>query len=73
MSFHLRTVVIPFKPWFNRIGQFECEGILCDLFEYLAESLNFTYDIIQDKEFGILNETDNSWSGVFGRFQRNVT
>ena len=69
---NLRTVFRPNKPWIYVNNQTNCEGILCHLIKYLSKSLNFSYNLILDDEGQGFKLPNGQWSGVFGRFQRNV-
>ena len=62
------------EPWFYYTKQNNnyCYGIQCNLINYLARSLNFTYNVIIDTNGKGFQLPNNSWSGKIGKLFSNV-
>ena len=74
MQAHLKLVGVYIKPWvsISSNNSNDCTGIQCNMVKYLAKSLNFTFDFIDEKEGNGYQLKNGTWTGVLGRFQRKV-
>ena len=75
MSKYITILSSGLKPWFYYLDQAksDCSGIQCDIINYLARSLNFTYNVIINTN-GIGSKLpNNSWSGAIRLLLDNVS
>ena len=72
---HLRLVGEMLRPWIEIVGNdnTQCIGIQCKLIKYLSSSLNFTFEIFEEKAGPGYELQNGSWTGMMGRIQRNVS
>ena len=74
MSTHLRLVAEVIAPWIQLVNSSNhyCIGIQCNMLNYIARSLNFTYEIVATKEGPGYQLANGSWTGLIGKIERNV-
>ena len=75
MTKHITIVASAIKPWFYYLGQNknDCFGIQCNIINYLARSLNFTYNVLISMNGIGVKLPNNSWSGAIRMLLDNVS
>ena len=73
MQAHLKLVGEFLEPWISREStNIRCYGIQCNMVKYLTKSMNFTYELIDDRTGNGFQLKNGIWTGVLGRFERGV-
>ena len=71
---NLKLLVTPFDPWMILNNKYDCKGIACDIFKFIARSMNFTFELIaEEKTAHGYKLPDGNWTGTIGFFQRGVS
>ena len=73
MATHLRLASNMLAPWvsIHTNDTKDCYGIQCNLIKYLARSLNFTFELIEEQGHGH-RMRNGTWRGMVARFFKNV-
>ena len=71
---HLKLVADFISPWIviENNNYRDCKGIQCDMVKYLAKSLNFTFEIINENQGNGYQMENGTWTGMLARFVTKV-
>ena len=72
MTLHVRLVALLISPWLEVHQNNKYSGIQVNLMNYIARSLNFTYEISIIYDGAGLKLDNGTWTGMIGRIQNNV-
>ena len=72
---HLRLASHMLGPWISirNNNTHDCYGIQCNLVKYLAKSLNFTFELIQENDGNGHQWKNGTWTGMVAKYIKNVS
>lgn len=74
MISHIKLVGNLIKPWIVPSNNFaDCTGIQCQLAKYIATSMNFTFELLHEKNGPGFKINQTNWSGMIGRIFNDVS
>ena len=69
---HIRLVASKISPFFEVNHNNTYSGITLNLVNYIARSLNFTYEILINYDGSEYKLDNGTWTGMIGKIKNNV-